>query len=45
MTIICKTVQELKEALHKQGFFLVADLPRPLRIEIRRGMLIARMQP
>ncbi|MDO9344863.1 MAG: hypothetical protein Q7T99_15395 [Pseudomonas sp.] len=42
MTIICRTVNELRDALHKQGFFLVTDLPRPLRIEIRRGMLIAR---
>lgn len=45
MTIICKTAKELKEALNAQGFFLVADLPRPLRIEVRRGMLIARMKP
>jgi len=42
MTIICRTVSELRDALHKQGFFLVTDLPRPLRIEVRRGMLIAR---
>ncbi len=42
MTIICKTVKELRDALQMQGFFLVADLPRPLRIEIRRGMLVAR---
>jgi hypothetical protein len=43
MTIVCRTAKELKEALHKRGFFLVTDLPRPLRVEIRRGMLIARM--
>lgn len=43
MTIICRTAKELKEALALQGFFLVSDLPRPLRVEIRRGMLIARM--
>ncbi|MFL1533915.1 MULTISPECIES: hypothetical protein [Pseudomonas] len=42
MTIICRTVNELRDALHLQGFFLVTDLPRPLRIEIRRGMLVAR---
>lgn len=42
MTIICRTVNELRDALHKQGFFLVTDLPRPLRIEVRRGMLVAR---
>lgn len=43
MTIICRTVNELRDALQSQGFFLVSDLPRPLRIEVRRGMLIARM--
>ena len=43
MTIICRTAKQLTEALHQRGFFLVTDLPRPLRIEIRRGMLIARM--
>ena len=42
MTIICKTVKELRDALHLQGFFLVTDLPRPLRVEVRRGMLVAR---
>ena len=42
MTIICRTVNELRDALQSQGFFLVTDLPRPLRIEIRRGMLVAR---
>lgn len=42
MTIICRTAKQLTQALHKQGFFLVTDLPRPLRIEVRRGMLIAR---
>ena len=42
MTIICRTVNELRDALHKQGFFLVTDLPRPLRVEVRRGMLVAR---
>ncbi|KAF1032991.1 MAG: hypothetical protein GAK37_00311 [Pseudomonas sp.] len=43
MTIICRTAKQLAEALQSQGFFLVTDLPRPLRIEICRGMLIARM--
>lgn len=42
MTIICRTAKQLTKALQSQGFFLVADLPRPLRIEIRRGMLVAR---
>ena len=43
MTIICRTSAQLVEVLRRQGFFLVTDLPRPLRVEIRRGMLIARM--
>ncbi len=43
MTIICRTSKQLAEALHKQGFFLVSDLPRPLRLEVRRGMIIARV--
>lgn len=43
MTIICRTAKQLTEALRNQGFFLVADLPRPLRIEVRRGMLIAKV--
>ncbi|WP_256349694.1 hypothetical protein [Pseudomonas gingeri] len=42
MIIIAKTAKELAKALQAQGFFLVTDLPRPLRIEIRRGMLVAR---
>lgn len=43
MTIICRTAKQLTRALQAQGFFLVSDLPRPLRIEVRRGMLIARV--
>lgn len=43
MTIICRTAKKLTKALQSQGFFLVSDLPRPLRIEVRRGMLIARV--
>ncbi|WP_262984052.1 hypothetical protein [Pseudomonas chlororaphis] len=43
MTIICRTAKELAQALQKQGFFLVADLPRPLRVDMRHGLLIARM--
>jgi len=42
MTIICRTARQLTQALQSQGFFLVTDLPRPLRIEVRRGMIIAR---
>lgn len=42
MTIICRTSAQLIEVLRRQGFFLVTDLPRPLKLESRRGMLIAR---
>ena len=43
MTIIAISRKTLIEALHRQGFFLVNELPRPIRIEVRRGMLIARV--
>ncbi|WP_263287009.1 hypothetical protein [Pseudomonas sp. GL-R-26] len=43
MTIIARTCKELAEALNRQGFFLVADLPPLTRIEIRRGMIVVRM--
>lgn len=43
MTILCRTSAQLVQALHRQGFFMVSELPRPLRIEVRRGMLIARL--
>ena len=43
MTIIARTCKELAEALNKQGFFLVADLPTRIKIQSRRGMLIARL--
>ncbi|KAA8560559.1 hypothetical protein FX985_00609 [Pseudomonas extremaustralis] len=43
MTIICRTAKQLTKALENQGFFLVSDLPRRIRIEVRRGMLIARV--
>ncbi|MGH8381775.1 hypothetical protein [Pseudomonas sp.] len=42
-TIIARTCKEVAEALHRQGFFLVADLPPQTRIEIRRGMIVVRM--
>ena len=42
MTIIATNRKSLIQALHRQGFSLVSDLPRPVRIEVRRGMLIAR---
>lgn len=43
MTIIATNRKTLIQALHRQGFFLVNELPRPIRIEVRRGMLIARV--
>lgn len=43
IAIIARNHEALKQALHHQGFSLVADLPRPLKLETRRGMLIARM--
>ena len=43
MTIIARNRQALTEALHRQGFFLVADLPGRVRVEQRRGMLIVRL--
>ncbi|MGO2200482.1 hypothetical protein [Pseudomonas helleri] len=43
MTIIATSRKTLIEALHRQGFFLVNELPRRIRITERRGMLIARL--
>lgn len=43
MTIIATNRKSLIQALHRQGFSLVADLPCPIRIEVRRGMLIVRL--
>ncbi len=43
MTIIARTRQALNQALHRQGFFLVADLPSRIRVERRRGMYIVRL--
>lgn len=43
MTIIATNRKSLIQALHRQGFSLVSDLPNPVRIEVRRGMLIARL--
>ena len=43
MTIIATNRKTLIQALYRLGFSLVADLPRPIRIEVRRGMLIARL--
>ncbi|SEM51011.1 hypothetical protein SAMN04487857_102364 [Pseudomonas sp. ok272] len=43
MTIIARNAKAMTEALHRQGFFLVADLPKRIRIQTRRGMLVARV--
>lgn len=43
MTIIATDRKALIQALQRQGFSLVADLPRRIRIIERRGMLIARL--
>lgn len=43
MTIIARNAKVMTEALHRQGFFLVADLPTRISIRTRRGMLIARL--
>ncbi|RVD77053.1 hypothetical protein [Pseudomonas koreensis] len=43
MTIIARNAKAMTEALHRQGFFLVADLPRRISIQTRRGMLVARI--
>lgn len=43
MTIIARDRAALVEALNFRGFFMVADLPRRIRITERRGMLIARV--
>lgn len=43
MTIVALNFKQLANALESHGFRLVTDLPRPLRIEIRRGAIIARM--
>lgn len=44
MTIIATSRTAVIKALLAQGFFLVADLPKPVRLEpTPRGMLIARV--
>jgi len=39
---ICPTAQLMVEALHRQGFFLVVDLPMGTTIRRRRGMFVVR---
>lgn len=44
MTIIATSHTAIAKALLAQGFFLVANLPKPIRLEhTPRGMLIARV--
>lgn len=43
MTIIARDVKAMTRALNNQGFFLVADLPRRIKVQIRRGMLVVRL--
>lgn len=43
VAILAPNHKALYEALKNQGFFLVAELVKPIRIELTpRGMLIAR---
>ncbi|MCS3839417.1 hypothetical protein HNR03_004028 [Pseudomonas sp. JAI111] len=43
VAILAPNHKALYEALKNQGFFLVADLTKPVRVEVTaRGMLIAR---
>ena len=43
MTTIARNAKAMAEPLQRHGFFLVADLPRRIKIKTRRGMLIARV--
>lgn len=43
MTIIARNAKAMTEALNHQGFFLVADLPKRISIQTRRGMLVVRL--
>lgn len=44
VAILARNHEALVEALKNQGFFMVADLARPIRIDITpRGMLVARV--
>lgn len=39
---IAPTAQAMIKALHRQGFFLVGDLPAGTKISIRRRMFVVR---
>jgi hypothetical protein len=43
MSIIAANREAMIRALINQGFFLVADLPKRINIQTRRGMLVARI--
>ena len=43
MYIIATNRKQLIQALHRQGFFLVADLPRRTQLIEWRGLLIVRL--
>lgn len=43
MTIIARNAKAMTEALQRQGFFLVNDLPKRISIQSRRGMLVVRL--
>ncbi|MFJ7792290.1 hypothetical protein [Pseudomonas sp. NPDC096950] len=43
MTIIARNAKAMTEALQRRGFFLVADLPKSITIQTRRGMLVVRL--
>ncbi|WLG43276.1 hypothetical protein [Pseudomonas sp. FP1740] len=43
MTIIARTHAALTQALQSRGFFLVADLPKQIKVQTRRGMLVVRL--
>ncbi|MBM5460258.1 hypothetical protein H8F21_22090 [Pseudomonas sp. P66] len=41
--VIAPTIPGLIKALHRQGFFLVTDLPQRISIEVRRNMLVVKL--
>lgn len=44
VAILARSYEALHQALQSQGFSLVAELQKPIRIDTtRRGMLVARL--
>jgi hypothetical protein len=41
--IIARNAKAMTEALQRQGFLLVSDLPKRISIQSRRGMLVVRL--